>query len=51
MSNDIEKKVENLVVDLITPKDFLEAAYLEAKEHRVGASMAREKDTTNWERN
>ncbi|PHT29921.1 hypothetical protein CQW23_30488 [Capsicum baccatum] len=53
VSNDVEKTVENLVVDLITSKEFLKAAYsahLEAKEHQVRAFMEREQDTINWEK-
>ncbi|PHU11810.1 hypothetical protein BC332_18740 [Capsicum chinense] len=53
VSNDVEKTVKNLVVDLITSKVFLEAAYaahLEDKEHQVGAFMSREQDTINWEK-
>ncbi|PHU06917.1 hypothetical protein BC332_23406 [Capsicum chinense] len=44
--------VKNLAVEPITSKEFLEAAHaahLEAKDHRVRASMAREKDIINWE--
>ncbi|KAF3628476.1 hypothetical protein FXO38_28226 [Capsicum annuum] len=49
----LQSTVENLAVELITSKEFLEAAhaaYLEVKDHRVGASMEREQDTINWKK-
>ncbi|PHT55374.1 hypothetical protein CQW23_03860 [Capsicum baccatum] len=49
----LQSTAGNLAVELITSKEFLKAAhaaYLKAKDHRVGEAMARKQDTINWEK-